>query len=71
MCIRDRSWVGTGRFIFSLNYSEEDFANVADRFIAACAKMRDGGWWHTPEGLTNKTIKRRVLRELLKAKFGH
>jgi len=59
------SWVGTGRFIFSLNYTEADFEGVADRFVAAARAMqRDGFWWSTP-ALTNKAIKRRVLREML------
>ena len=59
------SWVGTGRFIFSLNYTEADFESVADRFVAAARAMqRDGFWWSSPT-LTNKSIKRRVLREML------
>jgi glutamate-1-semialdehyde 2,1-aminomutase len=59
------SWVGTGRFIFSLNYTEADFEAVADRFVAAARNMqRDGFWWSSP-ALTNKAIKRRVLREML------
>src|SRR5215831_5656509 len=29
------SWIGTGRIIFSLNYTQQDFAAVADRFVAA------------------------------------
>src|ERR1700726_712582 len=29
------SWVGTGRLIFSLNYSDMDFAEVTKRFVAA------------------------------------
>ena len=41
------SWVGTGRLIFSLNYTDADFTAVADRFVAAAEKMkRDGWWWH-------------------------
>ena len=41
------SWVGTGRLIFSLNYTDADFAEVAERFVAAAEKMkRDGWWWH-------------------------
>jgi len=63
------SWVGTGRFIFSLNYSEADFEAVAERFLAAARAMKaDGFWWSTP-ALTNKAIKRRILREMLKHRF--
>jgi glutamate-1-semialdehyde 2,1-aminomutase len=59
------SWVGTGRLIFSLNYSDDDFAEVAQRFVAAARAMRaDGWWWETP-GLTNKAIRRSILREML------
>jgi glutamate-1-semialdehyde 2,1-aminomutase len=61
------SWVGTGRLIFSLNYSEADFQEVADRFVAAARAMeRDGFWWADP-ALTNRSIKRRILREMLAA----
>lgn len=64
------SWIGTGRFIFSLNYTEADFQAVADRFVAAAKQMRDDGfWWHAPE-TTNRTIKRAILRELIAARFG-
>ena len=34
------SWVGTGRLIFSLNYTEADFDEVAERFVRAGAKMK-------------------------------
>jgi len=57
------SWIGTARLIFSLNYTDTDFATVADRFVAAAKTMRDDGW-NTP-ALTNKTIKRRILREMI------
>ena len=36
------SWVGTGRFIFSLNYTDADFEAVADRFVAGGARDGDG-----------------------------
>jgi len=61
------SWIGTARLIFSLNYSDADFTAVADRVVAAAEAMqRDGWWWQNP-ALTNKAIRRRVLRELLQA----
>ena len=40
------SWVGTGRLIFSLNYTDADFEAVADRFVAAArasSKKAGGG----------------------------
>jgi glutamate-1-semialdehyde 2,1-aminomutase len=63
------SWVGTGRLIFSLNYTEADFAAVADRFIAAAEAARQAGWWWENPQATNKTIKRRILREMLSHRF--
>jgi glutamate-1-semialdehyde 2,1-aminomutase len=59
------SWIGTGRLIFSLNYSQADFDNVADRFVAAAEAMRHGGWWWEDPALTNRTIRRRILREMI------
>ncbi|MEA2915393.1 MAG: glutamate-semialdehyde -aminomutase [Bradyrhizobium sp.] len=63
------SWVGTGRLIFSLNYSDADFAQVADRFVAAAEKMKRDGWWRREASLTNKTIRRQILKEMLTRKF--
>jgi glutamate-1-semialdehyde 2,1-aminomutase len=62
------SWVGTGRLIFSLNYTAEDFAQVADRFVSAARAMKQDGWWWASPELTNKTIKRRMLKEMLQAR---
>jgi len=63
------SWVGTGRLIFSLNYTDADFAQVADRVVAAARSMQCDGWWWRDAQLTNKSIKRRVLREMFQARF--
>jgi glutamate-1-semialdehyde 2,1-aminomutase len=64
------SWVGTGRLIFSLNFTEEDISQVFERFIQASEKMKkDGWWWQGPE-LSNKAIKRAILREIVKHRFG-
>ncbi|HZG46164.1 MAG TPA: aminotransferase class III-fold pyridoxal phosphate-dependent enzyme [Allosphingosinicella sp.] len=59
------SWVGTGRLIFSLNYTDADFAEVADRFVAAARKMREDGWWTGEAGASNKQIRRQVLKEAM------
>ncbi|MDB6082183.1 MAG: aminotransferase [Gammaproteobacteria bacterium] len=61
------SWVGTGRLIFSLNYTDADFAAVSDAILAAAHAMQaDGWWWASPE-LTNKSIRRSLFREMLQA----
>ncbi|HXA34845.1 MAG TPA: aminotransferase class III-fold pyridoxal phosphate-dependent enzyme [Steroidobacteraceae bacterium] len=63
------SWVGTGRLIFSLNYTDADFAEVADRILSAAREMRLDGWWWTEPQLTNKSIRRRVFKEMLQARW--
>jgi glutamate-1-semialdehyde 2,1-aminomutase len=61
------SWVGSGRLVFSHDYSDADFAAVADRFIAAARAMHaDGWWWHRP-GAANTTINRQAALELVDA----
>jgi len=63
------SWVGTGRLIFSLNYTQADFDAMLERFVAAAREMRaDGWWWHHPQQ-TNRSIRRGVLREMLAHRF--
>jgi glutamate-1-semialdehyde 2,1-aminomutase len=59
------SWVGTGRLIFSLNYSDADFTAVVDRFVEAAQAMQRDGWWWSRAGITNKLLRRQVLNELL------
>jgi glutamate-1-semialdehyde 2,1-aminomutase len=63
------SWVGTGRLIFSLNYTEADFAEVAGRILSAAKDMQSDGWWWREAALTNKAIRRRVFKEMIQARW--
>ena len=58
------SWVGSGRLIFSLNYSDEHLNAVFDRFVDACLAMRNDAWWQSPPELSNQSIRRRILKEM-------
>jgi glutamate-1-semialdehyde 2,1-aminomutase len=63
------SWVGTGRMIFSLNFSDADFELFVTRFVQAAQKMHEDAWWWTPNGQTNQTIQRQLVKELITHKF--
>ena len=63
------SWVGTGRLIFSLNYSDSDFDAVADRFVAAARAMSEDGWWWCDASATNRSIRRDIVKEMIAYRF--
>jgi glutamate-1-semialdehyde 2,1-aminomutase len=63
------SWIGTGRIIFSLNYTEQDFVAVADRFVAAAKAMQGDGWWWVDARA--RSIKSQILREMLAHAWHH
>jgi glutamate-1-semialdehyde 2,1-aminomutase len=59
------SWVGSGRIVFSLDYTKAQFDEVCARFVAAAqACAQDGWWWHDPAA-SNRSIRRGLLREML------
>ena len=60
-------WTGTGRLIFSHNYTEADFQAVASRFVSAAQKMKEDGWWWHASSLTRPAITRMMLREIIAA----
>jgi glutamate-1-semialdehyde 2,1-aminomutase len=62
------SWVGTGRLIFSLNYTDADFAAVSDAMLSAARAMQADGWWWANPQLTNKAIRRNLLKEMIQAR---
>jgi glutamate-1-semialdehyde 2,1-aminomutase len=63
------SWIGSGRLVFSHNYTDADFEAVADRILAAARHMHADGWWWHPPSMSHRSIKRQVLRELVAARF--
>ncbi len=63
------SWIGTGRLIFSLNYSDSDFDAVTERFVAAARAMERDGWWWCSPSATNRSIKREILKEMIAHRF--
>jgi glutamate-1-semialdehyde 2,1-aminomutase len=66
------SWVGSGRLVFSHDYTDADMADVTARILEAARAMHDDGWWWHQPSLTNAGIRRQVLFEMLTARlFDH
>lgn len=63
------SWVGSGRMILSHNFTDEDFDEVMTRLVTAAVMMQADGWWWQGTGVTNKSIKRQITREVLAVVF--
>ena len=58
-------WGGTGRVSFSIDEDGAGLGEVGNGFVAAARKMREDGWWWSNPALTDKAIRRRMLREML------
>ncbi|MCB1853467.1 MAG: hypothetical protein KDI05_01225, partial [Halieaceae bacterium] len=63
------SWVGSGRMIMSFNFSDDDFEQVASRFVRAAARMAEDGWWWQSSELSDRVIQRQLAWEMLRAHF--
>ena len=63
------SWVGSGRMIFSFNFTDTQFNEVCDRFLRAALRMHADGWWWQSATLTHQSIRRQIALELLQARF--
>lgn len=63
------SWLGSGRMIMSFNFTDDEFNEVIELFIAGALKMQADAWWWQSSTLTNKAIKRQFLKDMLTASW--
>ncbi len=65
------SWIGTGRFIFSHDYTDADFDEVIRRFVTACQQMHtDGFFWHDQSPVAQRALRRDLFTRTLRAFIG-
>lgn len=64
------SWVGTGRLVFSLDFSDADVVTVMERFVTAARKMEQDGWWWAPAGASRRQIGLQILRDMVLSRSG-
>ncbi|MGE3848781.1 MAG: aminotransferase class III-fold pyridoxal phosphate-dependent enzyme [Gammaproteobacteria bacterium] len=63
------SWVGTGRCMFNLDFSDEDYIDMTDALLSAGLRMREDKWWLTEDEQPDRDrrIARATRRDLLAA----
>jgi len=69
------SWVGTGRCLFSLDFTDAQFQQVTRALLAAGKAMQEDGWWWVGEegaapAVTAKSISSRMGFEVVSALVG-
>ena len=64
------SWVGTGRCLFALDWTEKDYDELLKRMLNACAAMKAGGWWEPPRVDVKKAVGLEFVGAILKSLIG-
>jgi len=64
------SWVGTGRLLFSLDWTDAQYEELLKRMLNACAEMKKGGWWVAPKVNVKKAVSFEFVTAILKSIVG-
>jgi glutamate-1-semialdehyde 2,1-aminomutase len=61
------SWVGTGRCLVSMDFTDDDYDALTARLTAAAQAMATDGWWLSSEDLPGKDriMRQRLVREAI------
>jgi glutamate-1-semialdehyde 2,1-aminomutase len=61
------SWVGTGRCLSSMDFTEKDYEALRARLVDAARKMKADGWWLGADEHPRReqTMRARLIREVL------
>jgi glutamate-1-semialdehyde 2,1-aminomutase len=63
------SWVGTGRCMTSLDFTEDDYRELQTKLIRAAESMKNDGWWLNEEQQPGreKTMRARLIGEMVRS----
>ena len=61
------SWVGTGRCLTNMAFTQKHYGELQDKLLAAVVLMREDGWWLSDQEHPEwrRTMKIRLIREML------
>jgi len=64
------SWVGTGRCLFALDWTEQHYDELLTRMLKACEMMKAGGWWEPPVNNPKASVGKEFVVAILKSIVG-
>merc|ERR1719453_2754648 len=64
------SWVGTGRCLFALDWTEANYEELLKRMLNACAMMEKGGWWVEPKVNVKRAVRFEFVVAIAKSLLG-
>lgn len=61
------SWVGTGRCLSSMDFTEEDYRELQTKLLTAAQKMKADGWWleEAQQPGRNRVMRYLLIREVV------
>jgi glutamate-1-semialdehyde 2,1-aminomutase len=61
------SWVGTGRCLTSMDFTDQDYATLQTAIVSAATQMVRDGWWldAAQHPRRERTMRRRLMREMI------
>ena len=61
------SWVGTGRCLSSMDFTQDDYLDLQKKLLNAARQMKSDGWWLTAEEHPGreKNMRTRLIQEML------
>jgi glutamate-1-semialdehyde 2,1-aminomutase len=61
------SWVGTGRCLGTMDFTDKDYDALREKVVAAAQRMKADGWWLTADEhpRREKAMRTRLVREMI------
>jgi len=59
------SWVGTGRCLANMDFTDKDYEELRTKLLHAALRMREDGWWPSATPRREREMRARLIREIV------
>ena len=59
------SWVGTGRCLANMDFTDKDYEELRTKLLYAALRMREDGWWPSATPRREREMRARLIREIV------